>query len=161
MSDISTPQSFDTITVRQCKAWAWNHGFLDENRWQCKYCPKSYDSSTMTHPNTHLMTKHNIRDQNQCGNPTLPTKLSESSKAFFTKKIPFKREVFQSCLIDWILQARISFHEIESKAFRDMIFSLRPEAEETLSCANTIWTHCMQRFQETREQIKDLFIVAK
>jgi hypothetical protein len=85
MSDISTAQSSDIITVRRCKAWAWNHGFLDENRWQCKYCPKSYDASAMTHPNTHLTTKHNIRDENQLGNPTLPAQLSESSRAaFFT-----------------------------------------------------------------------------
>jgi len=162
MSDISTPQSSDIITVRRRKAWAWNHGLLDENRWQCKYCPKSYDSSAMTHPNTHLTTKHNIRDENQRGNPTLPAILSENSRAaFFTKRIPFKREVFQSCLIDWILQDRISFHEVESEAFRDMILSLRPEAEETLSCPNTIRAHCMQRFHETREQIKDLFVVAK
>lgn len=42
-----------------------------------------------------------------------------------------------------------------------MILSLRPEAEETLSCANAIRAHCMRRFQETREQIKDLFVVAK
>jgi len=122
---------------------------------------RNHDSSAINHLNTHLTTKYNIRNENQRGNPALPAKLSESSKAFFTKKIPFKREVFQFCLIDWILQDRISFHEIESEAFWDMILFLRPEAEETLHCTNTIRAHCMQRFQETREQIKNLFIVAK
>src|SRR2546423_14859514 len=48
------PSSSDVGSIRQRKAWAWNHGFLDDNRWQCKYCSKSYDSSAMTHPNTHL-----------------------------------------------------------------------------------------------------------
>ena len=141
MSDIPTPQSSNQSNIaslRQRKAWAWNHGFLDENRWQCKYCLKSYDSSSMTHPNTHLTTKHNIRDAHQRDNPALPVKLSESSKTFFIKKVPFKPEIFRSCLIDWILQDRISFHEIESEAFRDIIVSIRPEAAEILNCANTI-----------------------
>ena len=155
------PSSSDVGSIRQRKAWAWNHGFLDDNRWQCKYCSKSYDSSAMTHPNTHLSARHNIRDEQQRGKPIFTRQFSENSKSFFMKRAIFKPETFRSCLIDWVLRDRISFHEIESEPFREMIASLRPEALEVLNCANTIRAHCLQQFQAARENMKQLFTTAK
>jgi len=114
----------------------------------------------MTHPNTHLSARHNIRDEQQRGKPIFVTRLSENSK-FFMKRDIFKPEIFRSCLIDWVLRDRISFHQIESEPFREMIASLRPEALEVLNCANTIRAHCLQRFQVARENIQQLFTTAK
>jgi hypothetical protein len=165
MSDVQEPPSSayapDIVQIQQCKAWAWNHRFLDDIRWQCKYCSKSYDCSAMTHPNAHLSTRHNIKDPTQRGRPTLPTLLSESTSTFFTKKVQFKPENFRSCLVDWILQDHISFKEVESEAFRDMIAAIRPEAVEVLQCANTILAYCMQRFHVARQNIKHLFTISK
>jgi len=160
MSDIQELQTptLSIAQIQQRKAWAWNHGFLDDTRWQCKYCSKSYDCSAMTHPNAHLSTRHNIKESYQRGQPTLPILLSESNNAFFTKRIPFKPENFRACLVDWILQDRISFHEVESKAFRDMIASIRPEAVEVLQSANTIRAHCTRQFQAARRNIKNTYI---
>lgn len=161
--DIATPRSSDqpeSTSLRQRKAWAWNHGSLNETHLQCNYCPKSYDASAMTHPNNHLTTKHNIKEAHQRGKPLFPSQISEHSRTFFIKKVPFILEVFQSNLIDWILRDRISFHEIESEAFRDMIRSIRPEAVEALSCANTIRAHCMRRFKEVQDHIKSRFAIA-
>jgi hypothetical protein len=77
------------------------------------------------------------------------------------KRAIFKPETFWSCFIDWVLRDRISFHEIESEAFQEMIASLRPEALEVLNCANTIRAHCLQQFQVARENMKQLFTTVK
>jgi len=163
MSDIQGLQTPTPTTtqIQQRKAWAWNHGFLDDTRWQCKYCSKSYDCSAMTHPNAHLAARHNIKESYQRGQPALPTLLSEPNNTFFTKRIQFKPESFRACLVDWILQDRISFHEVERQAFRDMVASIRPEAVEVLQSANTIRADCMRRFEAARQNIKYLFAKSK
>jgi len=141
-------------------SWCWNHGHLkDGNQWQCKHCGKTYNSSSMTHPTEHLKQRHNIKE-NERGLPKQAGTI-DGLYEIFTPKAPFDAKVFQSSLIDWILQDRISFREVESPSFQKMIAAIRPEAVHAIQSADTIRRKCLQRFQAARDNIKHSFTLAK
>jgi len=121
---------------------------------------KIYNVSSTTHAANHLTTVHDI-ERNNRGSKALARLPTNTIQGFFNRP-SWNSSRFMSCLIEWVLRNRISFHVIETAPFRDLIESLRQEALEVLpKSSNTLRRSCLMRFRAARNSIKIGFTLAK
>src|SRR6266496_1729890 len=150
-SEIHDSQDSQAPKTQQCRlvSWIWNHGYLteDEESWRCARCNEplvEFKISSTTHAGGHLRRVHDISIREQ-GSKTHAKKEGEAFRSqakigtFFKRAQPSNEHRFKSRLIEWVLRNRISFHQVETQPFRQMVEALRPEAVNILpSSANTL-----------------------
>ena len=143
-------------------SWIWSHGFRIQHMkretimWVCKLCVQQKRSPATRYEDTggtknmiaHLQEKHSI-DKNglvKKRKHEVFTKHGESiEQARRNRHVEgFKPRIFKRAMIRWIAHNNIAHVQVESDAFRDMMFEANPGLEKAgcLPSAKTIreWT---------------------
>ena len=120
-----------------------------------------------THAGCHLRKVHDISIHEQ-GGKTHAKKEGEAIGTqniigtFFKRPQPFNEHRFKSHLIEWVLRNRISFRQVETQPFRQMVEALRSKAANVLpSSANTLRKWCLIRFLASCTEVSHSLQTAK
>src|SRR5436305_4237131 len=96
-------------------SYIWNHGkkFVHEghDRWQCNHCERSYAMSgkATTNQRDHLNSEHGIPD------PKAPSDTKQFTLDNY-RRPPIRFDVLRKLIVEWIVERRHSFNEIESQS---------------------------------------------
>ena len=109
-------------------SWIWNHGTHLElesesetkKRWRCNYCPLTLSAATTSNASTHLRNAHGRTEAGKL--PTNQTTLEENESKATVNSI-----VLRKLIVEWIIDRRYAFNEIEIESFRK-IFEYIDEA---------------------------------
>jgi len=125
-------------------SWIHNHGteFISstgEKRWRCDICPrnsgKSWVASATSNQAIHLKKIHGLTD------PSLtPTNNGGPRQTTFESHIkkPISLEVLCALIVEWIVERRHAFTEVESPKLREIFEYLDPRSTKALHTGNTI-----------------------
>ena len=138
-------------------SWIWSHGDLEkgekDRRWQCKYCSTNLSASTTSSAVYHLKT-HRIYKENQS--------LSDQPTIEASVKPTIDSKVLRKLIVEWIIDRRHAFNEVEAKSFRKIIEYLNAAAISKLPYSgNTIRSDCFKYFKEAKLVIKELLSTAR
>jgi hypothetical protein len=138
-------------------SWIWKHGDLEkagkERHWQCKYCPTTLSAATTSSAVYHLKT-HRIykEDQLSSDQPTIEACV----------KSAIDSEVLRKLIVEWIIDRRHAFNEVEADSFRKIIEYLDKAAISKLPhSANTVRSDCFKYFKEAKLVIKEILSTAR
>ena len=138
-------------------SWIWKHGDLEkvgkERRWQCKYCSTNLSAATTSSAVYHLKT-HRIHKDGQLSSdqPTIEACI----------KPAIDPEVLRKLIVEWVIDRRHAFNEVEAESFRKIIQYLDNTALSKLPhSGNTIRSDCFKYFKEAKLVIKELLSTAR
>ena len=150
-------------TQRKKRSEIWRHGNHVEKwiqdqksregrwveRWQCQHCSiQLYDPSSTTHILDHLERKHAVTG---LGNRAhrVQRQIDNSIRINIAK--------MKRCLIRWIASDHVSFIQIESEAFRDLLAVFSAQAIEVIpDTGDTIRAWTISLFKEKKAQLGEL-----
>jgi hypothetical protein len=146
------------------KSPIWEHGTKykgpnGEKRWRCGLCPgfpKNYNvSKATTNAVEHLREVHGIKLQ-----LSNPVKLENQSTLDSIVQL-FNPIVFRKLLVEWVVERRHSFNEIESPALRRIFEYLNPRSTKAFISANTMRADIIRYLEKSKTTIIEILHVAK
>ncbi len=133
-------------------SWIWNHGTRLESesesetkkRWRCNYCPLTLSAATTSNASTHLRNAHGRTEAGKL--PTNQTTLEENESKATVNSI-----VLRKLIVEWIINRRHSFNEVEAESFRKIIEYIDKAAVSKLPHShNTIRSDCLKYFNKAK-----------
>lgn len=135
-------------------SWIWEHGFERPGLWQCAYCPQKYSDKGTSNQQRHLREVHDTHRPNAT-KTSLPQPNLYNPRRCETIRL---REL----LVEWIVERRHPFVEVESPAFRNFVEYLNPLAVNKVpKSANTVRADIMKSFQAAKEIVKQSLHTSK
>ena len=146
-------------------SWIWNHGTRLESesesesetkkRWRCNYCPLTLSAATTSNASTHLRNAHGRTEAGKL--PTNQTTLEENESKATVNSI-----VLRKLIVEWIIDRRHSFNEVEAESFRKIIEYIDKAAVSKLPHShNTIRSDCLKYFNEAKGIIREHLSTAR
>ena len=125
-------------------------------RWRCDICPrpiaKTFSDSSTSHATEHLHDAHSTSETGE-----LPT-----NQTTIRQKPPVNIIILRKLIVEWVVDRRHSFNEIEAESFRRIIAYLDPPTiNQVPRSANTISSDVIQYFKEARLMIGELLSTAR
>lgn len=149
----STPMSETPAVSKKRASFIWDYGieFVDSNGnkcWKCSVCPatmpKILPVSSTSNQRYHLKSVHHITDSaEEEGQQTLDTHLLK----------PFQVEIMRKLLVEWIIERRHAFREVESPGLRRIFQYLDPRSTKALTTRNTVRDDCMRYFNVAKSSV--------
>jgi hypothetical protein len=162
LSDGSTPTHEIKTKPTQRRSWIWLHGTEyvgrdGEKRWRCDHCPRSsaqtYADGSSGKPRDHLGDKHNLFED---GIKRSTQTTIENSKP------PINPKVLRKLIVEWVIDRRHAFNEIEAESFRKILAYIDVAAVSKLpKSGNTIRADAIKYFMEARQIIKELLTTVR
>jgi BED zinc finger len=138
----------------QKSSWVWEHGFELPGLWQCAYCSQKYSDKGTSNQQRHLREVHQTHRPN-----AIKTSLPQSN--LYT---PQRCETIRlrELLVEWIVDRRHPFVEVESSAFRNFVEYLNPLAVNKVpKSANTVRADIVKCFQVAKKTINQSLQTSK
>jgi BED zinc finger. len=120
---IPITQTESTRTESTRRSWVWLHGseYFDrqgQKRWRCNFCPnrstaQTYADGSTSHMGNHLKRIHQVYEEGEI--PTDQTTIETCTKS------TIKPEVLRKLIVEWIIDRRHAFNEIEAESFHKLI----------------------------------------
>jgi len=135
--------------------------------WICQRChnrkaiERPLTCGSTSTPAYHLQAVHQLGPQGSIER-TKPSKNTVTQ--YFKQKSPPQpayAERFQQKLINAMVECDLTFHQIASQSFRQLLLHSGPDVEELLPVANTARAWILQAFGERRSDIKSSLRTAK
>jgi hypothetical protein len=124
--------------------------------WCCNYCRVEYSALTISNAVKHLRLTHPDKYTDSGTQSSNQTTLEASIKPRIQAKI------LRKLLIEWIVDRRHAFKEVEAESFRNIIEYLDKAAISKLPhSANTICNDCLKYFAEAKLVITELLTTAR
>jgi hypothetical protein len=102
----------------------WKHGFESSGKipganpdWNCMLCDQKYSTRTTVHAKDHLRETHGIEDDSG---------VSKLTTLHSYRQI--KEDKLRELLVDWVVDRRHPFNEVEADSFRSLMEYLNPMA---------------------------------
>src|SRR5437667_6787632 len=142
------------------KSWIWKYGTeipgKNGTRWRCDICPrpiaKTFSDSSTSHAAEHLRDAHSTSETGE-----LPT-----NQTTIRQKPPVNIIILRKLIVEWVVDRRHSFNEIEAESFRRIIAYINPPTiNQVPRSANTISSDIIQYFKEARSMIVELLSTAR
>src|SRR5436190_8187244 len=99
-------------------SWVWNHGERNpstgpglHHRWQCTFCKQSFSAQSTSNAIAHLK-EHGIASTGL---------IHTDQKTINQCKPMIEKEKLRKLIIEWIVDRRHAFNEVESEFFRRLI----------------------------------------
>src|SRR5436305_9128747 len=145
-------------------SWVWDYGKRIKgkpgapDRWVCGLCPRSnpqtYSIRTTSNAAEHLGKKHRMTEDG--------SKISTNQKTIKDCRPIISADILRKLIVEWIVDRRHAFNEIEAESFRRIIEYLDVAAVSKLpKTADTIRADTIRYFQEAKSTIIELLSMAK
>jgi len=126
-----------------------------KKRWRCNYCPLTLSAATTSNASTHLRNAHGCTEAGKL--PTNQTTLEENESKATVNSI-----VLRKLIVEWIIDRRHSFNEVEAESFRKIIEYIDKAAVSKLPQShNTIRSDCLKYFNEAKGIIHEHLSTAR
>lgn len=145
------------------ESWVWTHGIKivtqEDGRdwWRCNLCAQKYRASGTDKAAAHIKSKHWINHNGPMArhdSVLIQQRRLSSSGSLLREKVD--ASTFRTLLLKWIICMHISFSQVESKYFRQMMVYVNPVLESgnlLPKSGNTIRDWVMKDFGKCKEQI--------
>ena len=171
-STTPAPQSTPSIVNKPKNAsktsHVWNYGseFIDKKgnkRWRCDVCPrataKTYVTTATTNQRNHLKDVHTLIDpdegQDEDNSNGKQTKIDDHTKK------PININVLRKLLVEWVVERRHAFSEIESPGLRAILEYLDPRSAKAFHTSNTLRADCLRYLQTAKSEVIHTLSLAK
>ena len=146
------------LIQRVCTSWVWLHGTEvngpnNTTLWRCDICPNPsvaarYSDAMMKNAANHLRDKHRLSGKTG----KLPTTQETIKKSTFVNE-----KVLRKLVVEWIIDRRHSFIEIEAPSFHRMFEYIlnEPAVSKLPQTGDTIRSDCIKYFKEAKEAITE------
>ena len=159
-STASTPTPTGKPT--NLSSWIWDHGTKyicsDGNkRWRCNFphCTQTYAHNSSGKPTEHLAKVHRIFKDGAVVPPTNQHTIEGS-------KPPINPKVLRKLIVEWIIDRRHAFNEIEAKSFRKILAYIDVAAVSKLpKKGDTVRADTVKYFSEAKAIVKELLTTAR
>jgi hypothetical protein len=138
-------------------SYIWNHGieFINSEGvrcWKCTVCsaktPKILPVLASTsNQRYHLRAVHHITDPAESNDDDQQTTLDTHLLK------PFQTEIMRKLLVEWIVERRHAFREVESPGLRKIFQYLDPRSIKALTTRNTVRADCMRYFNIAKASV--------
>ena len=139
-------------------SYIWEHGekyiHNEETRWQCNYCSCDYVGSATSTQRSHLDTIHGIPDPKATKDP-------KQSTLYNYRRPPIRIDILHKLIVEWIVDRRHSFHEIESEALHKIFEYLDPKSTNALMSKKTTKLDVNKYFETVKVTVKERLSLAR
>ena len=126
-----------------------------QKRWHCRYCRTSLSAATTSTAIRHLQLAHRITEQGK-----LPS--NQTTLEAHTIKPSIEAAVLRKLIVEWIIDRRHSFKEVEAESFRKIIEYIDEATVKKIPhSGNTIRSDCLKYFKEAKLIIAELLSMAR
>ena len=157
----ATPAMSPPASTR--RSWVWAHGteYLDvrsKPRWRCNYClhptAQTYAHKSTGHMGDHLEDVHKIFEDE--------TKAISHTTIESCTKPAINSKVLRQLIMEWIIDRRHAFNEVEAQSFRNIIRYLDKTALNFIpKSGNTIHADAMKLFEAAKTIIRDTLTTSR
>src|SRR4030095_14941529 len=150
----NTPSTASSSTLKSSKgtltSWIWDHGTKipsntglgAHSHWQCNHCHLSFNDSTTSNAINHLQKQHSI---------TQTGRVLSDQKTIRDGAPIIHADVLRKLIIEWIVDRRHAFNEVEVESFLRIIEYINVTAVSKIPrAANTIRGDMIKYFEEAK-----------
>ena len=159
----------DIAKKRKRTSWIWDHGielFGVNNMkayWKCSLCKDItiYSAHTTDHATNHLRRKHRLAESGHIEiNPfTRAAPATPPPANINTVVTRVQLDMFKRLLVQWIAVKHISFSQVESSEFRELIFLLSPGLSTFLPLSGkTVQVWIIDAYEACKEKLRNILL---